>query len=170
MRIEPALPVQMVKTYGIDVPLATHWRKASCAEVECKAHTEGWITLIPEDPDIRPREAPSDPTLTVATFRRLESDINRIEEARAYYIRHLSGREFTEHRDETGYTVFDFTAGQECFAPHKVRIDRPEIFVVRGGDHRGNPTRETKVHDRSEDWVEDFAYHQDAIATRIERG
>lgn len=166
MRIEPQLPVQMVKTYGIDVPLATHWRKATCAEVECKAHTDGWITMLTErgfNPVV-PGDA------TEATHLAALKHVKDQDEARAYYIRHLSGREFTEHRDETGITVFDFPPGQDCFAPHKIRIDRPEIFRVRGGDHRGNPTREHKLHRRPEDWVEDFALHQDAIATRIQRG
>ncbi len=170
MRIDPQLPVQMVKSYDIHAPLATHWRKATCAEVSCKALAEGWITMIAEDPLVMPEKPSLDPAVTKATFRRLERDPDHRDEARAYYIRHLSGREFSERRDETGITVFDFTPGQDCFDQHKIRIDRPEIFIVRGGDWRGNPTRESRTHDRPDYWVEDFALHQDEIATRIDRG
>ncbi len=173
MRIDPALPVQMVKTYGIDAPLATHWRKATCVEVSCKAHTDGWITMIPESmiPEspidmIGATGADASTAVHKANLRRLKDQ----DEARAYYIRHLSGREFTDHIDESGITVFDFPPDQDCFEGHKIRIDRPEIFEVRGGDWRGNPTRESRIHDRPDDWVEDFALHQDEIATRIERG
>ena len=165
MRIDPALPVQMVKTYGIDAPLATHWRKATCAEVACKAHTDGWITMIALA-GITIGPLLDTPTRHLAILKRIKDQ----DEARAYYIRHLSGREFTEHVDETGITVFDFPPGQDCFVPHKIRIDRPELFVVRGGDFRGNPTREVRLHDTSDDWVEDFSLHQDAIATRLARG
>ncbi len=167
MRIDPALPIQMVKSYDIHAPLATHWRKATCAEVSCKAHTEGWVTMIPET------AVSGNPQLVNTTERDHMANLKRLkdqDEARAYYIRHLSGREFSEHRDESGVTVFDFPPGQDCFEPHKTKIDRPEIFIVRGGDWRGNPTRESRTHATPDDWVEDFALHQDEIATRVERG
>ena len=47
-RITPGLPVADMKTYGIRAPLATHWRKASCVEVECEGHRTGWLTVIVE--------------------------------------------------------------------------------------------------------------------------
>jgi hypothetical protein len=50
-------------------------------------------------------------------------------------------------------------------------VGRPELFIVRGGDYRGNPLgTPTRVHARPEDWVEDFSTHTQAIADRLEKG
>ena len=90
---------------------------------------------------------------------------------RVYYIRHLSGRSFLESKDSSGATVFDFAPGQEVFDHrHHVKIERPELFKVTGGDWRGNPRREAMTHTRPDYWAEDFAGHQDRLATRLDRG
>lgn len=136
-RIDPALPAHSVKTYGITSPLDTHWVDASCADVSCDVQASGWQTFIDERTNLGERQAA--------------------------YIRKLAGRPFTEHRNEHGVTVFTFPAGAECFQQHRRRVDRPEIFIVRGGDHRGNPRGDVTVHDRAEHWVEDFSEHQDAL-------
>lgn len=136
-RLDPALPVTAVKTYSIRSPIDTHYVAASCADVDCEAQRHGWHTFIDE---------------STAQGRR-----------QAHYIRATSGRHFTEHRNEQGVTVFQFAPGEECFIAHQRRVDRPEIFVVHGGDHRGNPRGEVRVHDRPEHWVEDFDEHQQAL-------
>ena len=41
--------------------------------------------------------------------------------------------------------VFTFEAGQQCFTQHHVP-DRPQFFVVRDGDWRGNPTGQNRLH------------------------
>ena len=70
-----------------------------------------------------------------------------------------------------GLTVFTFEPGQDCFAQHRVPLERDPLFLVRGGDWRGNPTGlQPYRHHRGEDWVDDFADHQDRIARQIERG
>jgi hypothetical protein len=90
----------------------------------------------------------------------------------AHYIRKQSGRAFTESRTEGALTVFSFEAGQRCFdaGNHRARLDRPELYLVRGGDWRGNPTGEQRQHANAADWVEDFGEHQQRIADQIERG
>lgn len=143
-RITPALPVHAYQTYQVVAPQATHWRPATCAEVDCQAYTGGWRSLIDEATELGKRQA--------------------------HYIRRESGRKFAEHRDEAGLTVFEFEAGQRCFAPHQARTGRPEVYLVRGGDWRGNPAGQVRKHVRAEDWLEDFAEHQDRIAGRIEKG
>ncbi len=142
-RIEPRLPVTAYKTYQFAAPLSTHWRNASCSEKECRAYIQGWVTACDE--------------------------ATTLGAAQADYVRHNSGRTFTETRED-GLTVFTFGPGQTCFVDHKIRIDRPELFIVRDGDWRGNPTGETRTHTRPEDWVEDFADHQDRLAARQSRG
>jgi hypothetical protein len=100
------------KTYQILAPAATHWRAATCAEVDCGAYLSGWATVIDESvPDPGQKQA--------------------------YYIRYQSERRFTESRNAAGLTVFVFEAGQDCFRrPHRTPVGRPEFFVVRDGAHR----------------------------------
>lgn len=144
-RVAPGLPVGAVKTYQILSPVSTHTRKATCDEVLCRALRLGWKSFIDERTDQGA--------------------------AQAYYIRHQSGRSFREERNEHGVTVFAFPPGQRCFDSdrHRVPLDRPEIYRVRGGDWRAD-TGLIRQHTRPELWVEDFAEHQDQIATRINRG
>ena len=83
----------------------------------------------------------------------------------AHYIREDRTRSRVETRDERGLTVFTFDAGTPCFGEHRVPVDRPELYTVRSGDGAA-PFR----HKRAADWVDDFATHQDRLATIIERG
>ena len=80
----------------------------------------------------------------------------------AHYIRRLSGRIFTEGPRDV-MTLFTFPPGEECFREHTVRLDREEVYVVRGGDWRGNPRKEHRTHDTADNWVEDFSEHQQTI-------
>jgi len=146
-RIVPNAPAAAYKTYAIRSPLATHFRPATCAEVECQAYAKGWKTIVDERIDLGRRQA--------------------------YYIRKESGRRFFEHRGEAGLTCFDFEAGQRCFrsGEHRVSLRRPENFVVLGGDWRGNPLGSPSVkHVKPEFWIEDFQDHQTRLRDARERG
>lgn len=145
MRIEPTLPPENRTSYHILAPAGTHWRPATCEEVVCRQWRDGWVSRVN--------------TVTA--------------EGIANYIRHHSGRQFTEEKDvQPGVVLFRFGPGQMCFAAaeHRVRIERPEIYVVRGGDYRGNPRQEGKRFDRPDQWVDEFAEHQQALADRLEQG
>lgn len=111
-RITPNLPADAFKTYSIQAPLATHWRSASCAEVDCTGFRDGWCSIVPSG------------------------------SPQAAYIRADRSRRHIEEAQPGGLTCFTFEAGQKCFVPHKTRIDRPEHFRIRGGDWRGNPRGE----------------------------
>ena len=134
-RPDSKLPPQMVKTYAITAPKGTHWRKASCDEAGCAAHRAGWETRVDESTALGQRQA--------------------------HYIRTVARRGHKERR-EAGLTVFSFAPGTECFSDHQVRTDRPEQFLVIGGDHRGNPRGE-RVEHTPENWVDDFATHQQRL-------
>ncbi|HEX6968890.1 MAG TPA: hypothetical protein VF174_08810 [Micromonosporaceae bacterium] len=134
-RIDPALPAYAYKTYEITSPISTHFRDATCDEAGCLAQRNGWETRVDETTDLGQRQA--------------------------HYIRQRSGRQFTERLD--GVTVFTFPPGQRCFAGHKVPLERPEIYVVRGGDWRGNPFGD-RQRLSADAWVNDFGEHQDRIA------
>jgi hypothetical protein len=141
MRIIPELPAHAFKTYQIVSPADT-FVKAACAQVGCVGWRNGWESHIDE-----------------------ATDLGR---SQAHYIRGGSARTFTETRRADGVTVFRFEAGQRCFADHQTR---PEHFLVRDGDWRGNPYgTQPFVHSSPDDWVEDFALHQQGVSDRIERG
>lgn len=143
-RPDPMLAAHQMKTYAIVSPVRTHTRPADCDEVECGAHRGGWRTAIDES-----------------------TNLGRMQ---AQYIRLRSGRRFAETR-EANLTVFVFEAGQICFAQHRISLDRPAHYLVKGGDHRGNPLQvATFKHTRPEHWVEDFALHQRRIADEQEKG
>lgn len=138
-RIEPNQPAQHYKTYILASPISTHYRDGTCDEAGCLAQQHGWQTSVDESTDLGQRQA--------------------------HYIRKLSGRRFTERRTELGLTAFTFEAGQKCFATHKVPLERPEFYAVRGGDWRGDPRGEgTRLHSGPDAWVNDFGEHQDRIA------
>ncbi|HUM06357.1 MAG TPA: hypothetical protein VLT90_12910 [Terriglobales bacterium] len=143
-RPDPLAGVGAYKTYGLVRPLATHWRRATCEEVECSAFLHGWITRVP-----------------------------RGSEQAQYVLSKAHGRTFTETAglDSTEHE-FLFGPGQTCFgsADHKVPIEREPIYIVRDGDWRGNPTGWRREHKNGDDWVEDFGEHQDVLAARINRG
>ncbi|MFD5564529.1 hypothetical protein [Kitasatospora griseola] len=144
-RAEPAMPVTAYKTYRILSPVQTHFRPATCVEAGCAAYLNGWVSTIDET--------------TV------------LGQQQAHYIRKQSGRGFTEERLPTGLTRFVFEAGQRCFSgDHHVRLDRPELYVVQGGDWRGNPTGEKRQHTSARDWIEDFGEHQQTLADEMKRG
>lgn len=147
-RIQPAMPASSYKTYEISAPVSTHFRPArNCAEAECSMYERGWKSVFDESTELGL--------------------------ARANYVRRSSGRRFTESRSESGLTEFFFEAGQNCFglADHRIRLEREANFLVVDGDWRGNPRGTApKRHANATDWRDDFAEHQDSLATRLAQG
>lgn len=136
-RPEPVGPVHAYKSYEIVSPISTHYRDGTCDEAGCLAQRHGWRTVVDESTELGQRQA--------------------------HYIRTQSGRRFTEERTAAGLTDFIFEPGQRCFAVHKVPLERPEIYVVRGGDWRAQ-VGQPRIHTSPDAWVNDFAEHQDRIA------
>ena len=93
--------------YIIDRPLGTHWRPATCREVRCPDHVNGWQTYVPA---VGPQ---------------------------ADYIRHSSQRSFTESRAGDGTACFTFPPGQRCFRSHVHRLPLEREPVFRQGQGRG---------------------------------
>lgn len=142
----PGLRPEEYRTYQITAPLSTHWRVASCEEVRCAQAEFGWRMRVD-----------------------LSTELGRRQ---AHYIKYDSGRNFTHEKEgDAGMVVLTFPSGQECFQSHKVRLDREERYIVKGGDHRGNPRGvKPRIHTKPEHWVEDFAENQDAIAEIQRKG
>ena len=71
-------------------------------------------------------------------------------------------------REDAVTVTFRFEAGQSCWrwTEHRIGIDRPEIYLVRGGDWRAN-TGLIRRHARPEHWVEDMQENLDAVERRL---
>lgn len=127
-RIPPQGRVQDYRTFQISAPLRTHWRAATCAEVDCPQYLNGWRVRV----DVLPPQM-------VHTAR-------------------TSGRKFTELHVAEGENYLVFEAGQSCFrvSQHRVKLDRLEFYIARDGDWRGNPTGNVRKHTRPEFWMEEM--------------
>jgi hypothetical protein len=132
------------KTYQIVAPRSTHTRAATCAEVECGNYARGFKVMCETE--------------------------TSLGAAQAKYIVEQSGRRYSVVT--RGTTVeFIFPAGQQCFAQHRVSLEREPLFRVKGGDARGNPLRIAPTqHTNADDWVDDFANHQIKIEEARKRG
>lgn len=138
-------PAHLMRTFQIDQPLATHFRRASCEEVDCEANRHGWkMGFDLTDPERR--QAARD-------------------------IRDKSGRSYTyELLDEGRKIVFTFPAGQRCFERHHLPLERDPLLIVRDGDWRGNPTRRRMRHTSAESFLDHWSSDLDKIKTTHERG
>lgn len=144
-RTEPDVPANAYQTFQIVSPAATHTRPGTCEEVECQSYLKGW---------------------------RMKIDLGtELGQKQAHYIKHQSGRSYRVHDQRDGLVTLIFAPNQPCFQQHRVPLERPEIYRVKGGDFRGNPLRTpTRVHAKPEHWVEEFAENQDRIARAREKG
>ncbi|MDQ7910260.1 hypothetical protein RB614_37780 [Phytohabitans sp. ZYX-F-186] len=142
-RIAPKLNPNAYRTFEVRSPLSTHWRNATCAEVECRHLLSGWVSRI---------------------------DVST-EQGRTWAAAiKASGRRYTYEQNGTVVT-FKFGPGQQCFqAPHKVRTGRQELYVVRDGDWRGNPTGRTRQHRQPGLFVEEFEEGLSRLRDRIQQG
>jgi hypothetical protein len=144
-RITPALPPALRKTFTLLTPVETHMRPATCEEIDCTAHANGWITRLNEAME---------------------------EQARlAHMIRYELRRQFVESRSPEGLTEFIFPPGQRCFRAHRVPLDREPICLVREGDYRGNPRQIEPVrHSSPAAWRDHLGEHLDTIRDAIQQG
>lgn len=157
-RMAPKMPAASYKTYQIASPVSTHTRPATCTEVDCEQQAHGWATVVDESTELGARQAEYVRGSCRPVQATLAADAGLI-------------RRYVEARTPEGLTRFEFPAGQRCFREHRVPLDRPELYIVRDGDWRGNPRRTTpRRHTRPEYWVEDFHEHTDRLTQAIEKG
>lgn len=144
-RITPAGSPEQYKTFQVVAPISTHTEVISCEQAECPQYARGWKMTIDLNTDLGQKQA--------------------------HYIKNLAGRSYKKLSAVNGLVELEFAANQPCFGEHRVRIDRPEIYRVKGGDFRGNPLRTpTRTHKRPEFWLEEFQANQDRLKTAEERG
>lgn len=141
--IQPQAGPEAYRTYELLQPTATHFRPATCAEVDCHRAKAGWRTVL---------------------------DTSTVDGRNmAGWIRMHSGRQFT-YVEAGPIVTFTFAGGQRCFGKHKVSLEREPILRVRGGDWRGNPRGETTRIFRPADWVDNFGEHQARLSEAHKRG
>ena len=146
MRSLPNIPAGGYQTYEIDAPLETHWRQATCEEVECPHYLHGWATtMLPSTDDER----------------------FMLAAAKHFGIKFLT----PVMRTSEGLNRYMFPPGQKCFKhqAHRVPLERDPIFKVWGGDWRGTDGTGREFA-KAENWIDHFANHQDKIAKKLERG
>lgn len=137
----PLADPRAYKTYSISAPLATHWRPATCAEVDCPYYLHGWR--------VRKEHCDEQMLHVIATC----------------------GRRYRELAIRQGETYFEFEAGQPCLkaSEHRARVERPELYLIRDGDMRGNPTGR-RIEVSGTTWNDDFGEHQERLADLQKEG
>lgn len=136
-RIMPKLPVDKMRTYRVAKPRSTHTRPATCQEVDCPQWMNGWLTILPVD------------HVMVPALRRAAMQAVDLGDGRR--------RKCVVDQEDAATITFRFEAGQVCLkaSEHRVSLQRPEIYLVRGGDWRANLGL-VRRHTRPEHWVEDM--------------
>ena len=131
--------IQRTNTYQATWPKSSHWRKATCEEVDCPHFLMGWVTkvLIGSDMDDYIRE--------VSKSRKYK--VVREGELNAYY----------------------FDAGQQCFGgeagTHHKKLERG-AWLTKNAATR-NPKFLEQVAMESERWIDEF--NEEAHRSNIRR-
>lgn len=148
-RPTPGVSVDRMLTYGVKSPRSTHTKPATCEEYGCLAFNSktGWTITLPVGSD-------------------------RIEHVKQLMRGELDGiRRLTAKVTRDGDLVhIVFPQGTPCTRAtrHRVTLNRPELYVVRGGDWRGS-TGVIRRHTKPEHWVEDMQTTLDG-ARRVMNG
>lgn len=136
------------RTYRVAAPVASHYRPATCAEVECEQHQRGWATVVDEATDLGRQQAAYIRQECASTATPAQPGDGR--------------RRYRERRTEAGWTAFEFPAGQTCFGQHRVPLERPYLYLASAAGHTIRHTPDT--------FIEDSAGHLDKLHTIRERG
>lgn len=141
MTLQQSAEARWFHNYAIRAPQATHWRKATCEEVDCEAYQNGW-TLREE----------------------------ALDDGLRYAVLH-SGRRYRRVQITAGETYLVFDAGQPCFKAlaHRVRLDREALFLRGRGTYR-NFHIQTAKRFRPADFVEDMQAKFDRVRADRQRG
>lgn len=141
------------RTFQIASPRQTHTRPATCAEAGCAAYQGGFNVVCPPTPQGR------------AWFYAIRQHCRPAAARLAPAVAARITRRYVQTTGPDGSVTFTFPAGTPCFTAHRVSLERPELFIVRGGDVRGDPRREEpRLHTRPELWVEESAEHLETLA------
>lgn len=101
-------PSNAYQTYAIRQPAGTHFRPATCEEIDCPEFLNGWLTRVPIGSE-------HEHLITSGGTGRRYHEVTAIASAE---------REFL------------FDAGQPCFraSTHQVPLGKPATFLLKVGD------------------------------------
>lgn len=137
----PRLATFNYRTFRISSPIKTHFRKATCAEVNCEAYINGWS--LPK--------ANLDPQML--------------------YLATHSGKSYKEYDlNGTIYLVYSAGQTCFNAAKHVISLQRPEFYFAGRGDYRSFSPRRSHKYERSDQWLDDFATHQARNKQLVDRG
>ena len=131
----------MPAVYTIARPLASHWRRASCAEVDCEQWQRGWVVVL--DP-----AAPA--------YR----DLRRAIDASGRRYRLTTTDAVNAERGMVlppGLEAAEFAPGQPCFREHLLPLDREPLYIPRASGR-------TWTHSSWASWS--AAYNDAAVTAR----
>lgn len=141
----------MVLHFNIQSPLATHWREATCEEVDCEPYRTGWRirfdTLPKDDQDYLVQYCAK----TGRHFTRFTTDFD--PDTQQFY--------------NPPATFLVFEAGQACFRArhHRVPVGRPELYRTIN-----DLSERTITHTSPQSWVDDCGEHVEKLADERKRG
>jgi hypothetical protein len=146
-RIQPQGGPELYKSYSWARPLRTHWREATCEEVQCDDFVNGFMFTC---------------------------DISTPLGQRQYdFLTHDRERSYTVDEEGPYIRHFIYPPGTRGFAgnkhDHRLPIGREPLLLVRAGDWR-KYLAPAYQHASVDDWVEDFATNQDKIQEIQKRG
>lgn len=147
-RLEPVGGAEFYKTYRWAAPLETHWRLATCEEVDCIDFLSGFVMTVDFSTELGQKQL-------------------------WYLTKEDKDRHYSMQRTGPWEVKLIYGPGNPCMkrGDHRAPLGRPPLFVVSGGDWRGNPRgTPTRRFDRAEDWIDDFANHQIGVAEAVKRG
>lgn len=136
------------RTWQIAAPLATHHRAASCEEAGCDAFLHGFqVELSPHTND------------------RHKAALEAVVAVYGKPGQGGPGGRYSHAWGDQGRLTLIFEPGSVCFRAkeHRIRIDRPPLYVVRDGDWRGNPYGTAPQVVESTEWIDRY---QEAIDAR----
>ena len=123
--------IRRTNNYQITWPKDTHFRTATCEEVDCAQYINGWITrVIIGSPQDR-------------------------------YIRKDQSRKQAAVKTSAGEIDYYYEPGQQCFRAHTTKIERAPFFTVNAPGRKVNqPGRESgRLRRRNMDfdrWADEF--------------
>ncbi len=146
-RIAPAAGPENFKTYSWSRPLSTHWRKATCEEVQCEDFTNGFVF-----------------TCDIST---------PLGERQYNYCSHDRERSYTIDEEGPYIRHFIYPPGNRGFAgnkhDHRLPVGREPLYAVRAGDWRKYLAPPVQ-HKYVDDWIEDMSENQNRIIEIQRRG
>lgn len=137
------IPDRAFTTFRVRQPLATHFRRATCAEVDCANFQNGFKINVDTRTPVGRRQA--------------------------QLIRE-SGARFTAVRLPDGTADAVFPPGTLCFRPHYRTLFREPLTIVHRGDWRTPAAARAPRAMPAGEWLDRFQTHQQRVIEQAARG